>query len=77
MRSTKRRNACALLVARCINCARLGRLQKDNPGPERESNWLPAPDGGFIPMFRLYWPKETSPSVLDGSWWPPVIAKAG
>jgi hypothetical protein len=52
-------------------------LQKDNPGPEKESNWLPAPDGGFIPMFRLYWPKETPPSVLDGSWFPPVIVKAG
>jgi hypothetical protein len=51
-------------------------LQKDNPGPEKESNWLPAPDGGFIPMFRLYWPKETQPSVLDGTWWPPQIVKA-
>lgn len=51
-------------------------LQKDNPGPDREANWLPAPDGGFIPMFRLYWPQETPPSVLDGSWWPPAIAKA-
>ena len=50
-------------------------LQKDNPGPDRESNWLPAPDGPFIPMFRLYWPKENPPSVLDGSWWPPVIEK--
>ncbi len=50
-------------------------LQKENPGPEKESNWLPAPDGPFIPMFRLYWPKETPPSVLDGTWWPPVIAK--
>lgn len=51
-------------------------LQKDNPGPEKESNWLPAPDGPFIPMFRLYWPKENPPSVLDGSWWPPVIQKS-
>jgi hypothetical protein len=34
------------------------------------------PDGPFIPMFRLYWPKETPPSVLDGSWWPPVIWKS-
>jgi hypothetical protein len=51
-------------------------LQKDNPGPKKESNWLPAPDGGFIPMLRLYWPEETSPSVLDGSWWPPVITNA-
>ena len=50
-------------------------LQKDNPGPDKESNWLPAPAGGFIPMFRLYWPKETPPSVLDGTWWPPQIVK--
>ncbi|WP_255873034.1 DUF1254 domain-containing protein [Microbulbifer elongatus] len=52
-------------------------LQKENPGPEKESNWLPAPDAKFIPMFRLYWPKENPPSVLDGSWWPPVIEKNG
>jgi hypothetical protein len=51
-------------------------LQKDNPGPDKESNWLPAPDGPFIPMFRLYWPKENPPSVLDGSWWPPVVQKS-
>jgi len=50
-------------------------LQKDNPGPDKESNWLPAPAGGFIPMFRLYWPKETPPSVLDGTWWPPKITR--
>lgn len=50
-------------------------LQKQNPGAEKESNWLPAPDAKFIPMFRLYWPKEIPPSVLDGSWWPPVIEK--
>ncbi|WP_231759677.1 DUF1254 domain-containing protein [Microbulbifer elongatus] len=52
-------------------------LQKENPGPEKESNWLPAPDSKFIPMFRLYWPKPNPPSVLDGSWWPPVIEKNG
>jgi hypothetical protein len=50
-------------------------LQKDNPGPDKESNRLQAPAAGFIPMFRLYWPKEHPPSVLDGSWWPPVIQK--
>ncbi|MDN8613383.1 DUF1254 domain-containing protein [Variovorax ginsengisoli] len=51
-------------------------LQKDNPGPDKESNWLPAPASTFIPMFRLYWPKESPPSVLDGTWWPPKITKA-
>ena len=42
-------------------------LQKDNPGPEKEANWLPAPEGAFIPMFRLYWPKETPPSASTSS----------
>lgn len=40
-----------------------------------ESNWLPAPDGKFILMFRLYWPKETPPSIIDGSWKPPAVTK--
>jgi hypothetical protein len=48
-------------------------LQHENPGPEKESNWLPAPAGRFIPMLRLYWPKETPPSIIDGSWKPPAI----
>jgi len=48
-------------------------LQADSPGEARESNWLPAPKGEFIPMLRLYWPREHSPSILDGSWKPPVI----
>jgi hypothetical protein len=51
-------------------------LQHDNPGPERESNWLPAPTGRFIPMLRLYWPTETPPSILDGSWTIPAVEKA-
>ncbi|HET8724829.1 MAG TPA: DUF1254 domain-containing protein [Anaeromyxobacteraceae bacterium] len=51
-------------------------LQKDSPGKDKESNWLPAPEGRFIPMMRLYWPKETPPSILDGSWGPPAVRKA-
>lgn len=51
-------------------------LQADNPGPERESNWLPAPKGRFIPMLRLYWPKDTPPSILDGTWTIPAVEKA-
>jgi hypothetical protein len=50
-------------------------LQYDNPGPEKESNWLPAPKGRFIPMLRLYWPKETPPSIIDGTWKIPAIQK--
>ena len=36
-------------------------IQKDSPGPDKESNWLPAPPGRFILMMRLYWPKEKNP----------------
>jgi hypothetical protein len=48
-------------------------LQADSPGKDKEANWLPAPKAKFIPMFRLYWPKETPPSILDGSWTVPAI----
>lgn len=43
-------------------------IQNKNPGPDQESNWLPAPKDKFILMMRLYWPKEKDPSILDGSW---------
>ncbi len=43
-------------------------LQKDSPGKDKESNWLPAPAGDFILMLRLYWPSETNPSLINGSW---------
>ncbi len=48
-------------------------IQKDSPGPDKESNWLPAPDGRFVLMMRLYWPKETDPSILKGTWTPPAV----
>ncbi len=52
-------------------------LQATSPGAARESNWLPTPQSGkFIPMLRLYWPKETPPSILDGTWKPPAIQRA-
>jgi hypothetical protein len=51
-------------------------LQADSPGKAKEANWLPAPKAKFIPMMRLYWPKETPPSIIDGSWKPPAIDEA-
>ncbi len=51
-------------------------IQKVNPGPERESNWLPAPNGPIYLVMRLYWPKEEAPSVLPagkGTWSPPGL----
>ncbi|MGE4049398.1 MAG: DUF1254 domain-containing protein [Acetobacteraceae bacterium] len=50
-------------------------LQKDSPGADKESNWLPAPAGKFILMLRLYWPQETDPSILNGSWTIPPAKK--
>lgn len=50
-------------------------FQSESPGKDKEANWLPAPKGEFIPMIRMYWPKENTPSILDGTWIPPQIQK--
>src|SRR5215471_5571716 len=52
-------------------------LQAANPGPEKESNWLPAPEGRFVLMLRLYWPPETDPTILNGTWKPPAVRRVG
>ena len=51
-------------------------IQNESPGKDKESNWLPAPAGKFILMLRLYWPQETAPSIIDGTWQPPAVRKA-
>jgi hypothetical protein len=48
-------------------------IQHKSPGKDKESNWLPAPDGKFILMLRLYWPRETKPSILTGTWTIPPV----
>ena len=50
-------------------------VQKDTPGAEKETNWLPAPAGKFILMLRMYWPTESDPSILDGTWTIPAVKK--
>jgi len=45
-------------------------VQYESPGKEKESNWLPAPEGPFAIALRLYWPKE---AALDGSWKQPPL----
>jgi hypothetical protein len=53
-------------------------IQKDSPGPEREANWLPAPDGPLYLVMRLYWPRTEPPSILppgEGSWPPPPVVE--
>ena len=46
-------------------------VQYESPGKDKESSWLPAPNGPFAIALRLYWPKE---AALDGSWkQPPLV----
>ena len=52
-------------------------FQTKSPGADKEANWLPAPKGEFIPMLRMYWPKETPPSILNGTWSIPAVVKVG
>ena len=55
------------------------RVQKNSPGADNESNWLPAPDGPIYMVMRLYWPKTEPPSILppgEGTWSPPKIQVA-
>ncbi|MGF1569706.1 MAG: DUF1254 domain-containing protein [Nodosilinea sp.] len=47
-------------------------VQAESPGPDRESNWLPAPKGPFEPNLRLYSPR---PEVLDLTWAPPPFKR--
>jgi hypothetical protein len=54
-------------------------VQRASPGKDREANWLPAPDGPIYLVMRLYWPKDTLPSILppgEGSWKPPGLVAA-
>jgi hypothetical protein len=46
--------------------------QHENPGPDKVSNWLPAPDGMWNLCMRLYAPHS---QALDGTWKPPAVQK--
>ncbi|MHC9295194.1 DUF1254 domain-containing protein [Mycobacterium sp. LTG2003] len=40
------------------------------PGPEQESNWLPAPEGPFSLYIRAYWGE---PGITENTWKPPAV----
>lgn len=48
-------------------------IAKDSPGKEYESNWLPAPDGPFYMVLRLYGPEA---EALEGKWLSPPLRKS-
>ena len=47
-------------------------IQKDSPGKDKESNWLPAPDVPIYVAMRLYWPKS---EAISGKWMPPALVR--
>jgi hypothetical protein len=48
-------------------------IQNENPGSNKESNWLPAPKSGQLGLtLRLYAPR---PQVANGGWNPPAIRR--
>jgi len=48
-------------------------VQNENPGKDKEANWLPAPKGGFNLTMRLYAPNS---EALTGKWNPPPVTRA-
>ena len=48
-------------------------VQKDAPGGALKANWLPAPDGPFYCVMRLYGPED---NALNGSWRNPPMQKS-
>ena len=48
-------------------------LQQEKPqDTDQISNWLPAPNGPFMAVLRLYWPEE---SATSGKWKVPALKK--
>jgi hypothetical protein len=47
-------------------------FQNESPGAGKETNWLPAPKGGFNLTMRLYAPKS---EALTGKWNPPPVTR--
>ncbi len=52
-------------------------ISTKNPGPAKQSNWLPAPtpsqSNTFFLMLRMYLPQ---PQILNGTWSPPPVQRA-
>jgi hypothetical protein len=48
-------------------------IQSEDPGPEKASNWLPAPKGPFFFVARFYGPRN---ALMDGTWTlPPLVER--
>jgi hypothetical protein len=48
-------------------------IQHQQPQDTAEkANWLPAPEGPFYLVLRIYWPER---AALDGTWTPPPVVR--
>jgi hypothetical protein len=47
-------------------------VQSESPGKDKEANWLPAPNGPFSMIMRLYWPKD---EAVEGKWTKPPLTR--
>jgi hypothetical protein len=45
---------------------------KQPEGAAEKANWLPAPEGTFYLVLRVYWPEK---AALDGTWTPPPVVR--
>jgi hypothetical protein len=45
-------------------------VSHDNPGAAKQQNWLPAPEGPFYAVLRVYMPGDT---VINGTWKKPQM----
>ena len=48
-------------------------FRREVPGKDKETNWVPAPEGAFSLYIRAYWSEK---AILDGTWMPPQGEKA-
>ena len=48
-------------------------FQNEDPGADKQANWLPAPKGAYNVTMRLYAP---SPDALNGQWNPPPVIRS-
>jgi hypothetical protein len=47
-------------------------LQAEDPGKEKETNWLPVPQEEYFTLLRVYWPEG---DFLTGKWRIPDISE--
>ena len=47
-------------------------IQNENPGPDKQSNWLPAPKGSFNLTMRMY---GSEAPILNGSYSLPAVKR--